>query len=91
MVDNSTECLNEAEEALKQKGIEFKGLHYKATDAFKESVSVTLATIEFFELMDQGRVMLDEEAEQIQQSTPDVNYGERLDNFILEQASQLSS
>lgn len=91
MVDNSTECLNEAEEALKQKRIEFKGLQYTANDGFKESVNVTLATIEFFELMNQGRVMLDEEAKQVHQSTSDVDYDQLLDNFILEQASQLSN
>lgn len=87
MVDNSHDELYSAQLAVEEQGIEFAGLRYGAADERKTDVDLTVGTIEFFALINDDAVMVDEEAIRIKQ-TSDIDYEVLLGQYIQAEAAK---
>ncbi len=85
MIDNTRSSLEEAEAALLSTDVKFEGFRYGRADAVKTSFDPILGTIQFFAFIEEKKVLSDEEALQIKQADPEVDYVAQLDHFILEQ------
>lgn len=84
MIDNSRDNLEDAEAALITTDIKFEGFRYGRSDALKKNFDPILGNIQFIEFFKNRKIISDEEAVQIKQNNPDLNFSELLDNFILE-------
>lgn len=84
LIDNERASLEEAEAALAETGIAFQGIRYGRSD--DDQFDPTLGTIEFMAWTNDKKVMSDEEALQIKQSNPTVNYEMMLDAYIQHRA-----
>lgn len=93
LIDNSLDSLESTEQALLSKDIQFEGFRYGRADASKANFDAVLGTIEFFAFFNNShhRVMSDDDALQIKQNNPKVDFALQLDHYILEQAQQISS
>lgn len=87
MVDNSQESLVSVEKALEQKQIGFVGLRYGRMDLDKGAFNPTLGTIEFLAYTNEGKMISDAEAAQIQAEHQEVDYEVCLDELIKRLAS----
>lgn len=88
LVDDATEALESSGKALAPLNIDFVGLRYAKSDEWKKSFDTTLGTIEFFSYMTENKLMSDEEAQQVKEKNPNVNWEERLDVWILDSAKK---
>lgn len=84
MVDNSLISLENTEEALSESNIPFVGFRYGRSDRQKDDFDFSLGKIQFFAFMNQGQILSDEQAAQIKQLYPEVDYNSLLDNYIIE-------
>lgn len=82
MVDDSRNSLEKIEQSLKNKNINFIGLRYSRADSHKTHFNPILGIIEFLAFVNEGKIISDEEASQIQASHPDVDYIQALDELI---------
>ncbi len=80
VVDDSIKDLTSVEDNIKD--IDIVLLRYNSVDARKQMFDPEIASLEFFEYFQNGRLITDEEAIQIKQSN-NTNYKEMLDNWIL--------
>jgi hypothetical protein len=87
MVDNTLDCLKDAEETLMQANIPFEGFRYSHSDHLKTDFDPVLGHIQFFAFMKERQILSDEEAKLIKESNPDTDYDALLDKYILENAS----
>lgn len=87
MIDNSRDSLENAEAVLISTDTKFEGFRYGRADALKTNFDPILGNIQFFAFVKEGHVFSDEEAMQIKQAYPKVNYTELLDNLILQLSS----
>lgn len=87
MIDDSLENLANAEAILRSADRKFVGLRYGHADLLKTNFDPILGNIQFFVFMKEGRIISDDEAYQIQQASPEVNYVKLLDVFIESQKS----
>jgi hypothetical protein len=81
MVDNSHLSLESAQQALESLGIPFTGIRYGRADK-GEIFDPTLGTIEFFALMQEDKVLSDEEALNRMPVDKSINYEGFLDKYI---------
>lgn len=86
MIDNSRKSLESAEIALKSIGVALTGLRYSKADELKEKFDPILGTIEFLAFLENGKIMLDDEAMQIKLANPTIDYIEQLDSLIIKMA-----
>ena len=84
MIDNSRESLENAEAALMSTHVKFEGFRYGRADALKMNFDPILGNIQFIAFIKERKFISDEEAIQIKQANPEVNYTLLLDNFIFE-------
>lgn len=84
MIDNSHDSLENAEATLISTDVKFEGFRYGRADARKMNFDPILGHIQFIAFIKEGKMISDEEAIQIKQSNPEVNYTLLLDNCILE-------
>lgn len=87
MIDNSLDSLENAEAALISTDIKFEGFRYGRADVLKMNFDPILGNIQFFAFIKEGKILSDEEAIQIKQSHPEIDYTLLLDSFILDCAS----
>lgn len=85
MIDNTRNSLEDVETALLSTDVKFEGFRYGRADVVKTSFDPTLGTIQFFAFIEERKILSDEEALQIKQAHPEVDYAAQLDHFILEQ------
>lgn len=85
VVDDSVKDLMNVEDSLKETSIEIVLLRYNSVDARKKTFDPELASLEFLEYFQTGRLVTDEEALQMKQSDEGsmTNYEEMLDSWIL--------
>lgn len=83
MVDNSRKSLENTEAALTSTDMKFEGFRYGRADAMKANFDPALGIIQFFAFTQKNQIISDEEAKQIKQANPDVDYSALLDNYIL--------
>lgn len=81
VVDRSYEALEEAEEVLALAGIPFTGIHYDKIDDVEE-FDPTLGTVEFFALINEDKILSDEDAMQMMPTDRSVDYEALLDKYI---------
>lgn len=84
MVDNSLDSLKNAEITLSTANIPFEGFRYGRSDRLKANFDPILGNIQFFAFMNKKQIISDEQAMQIKQSHPEVDYNALLDTHILE-------
>lgn len=89
MIDNSRDSLESAQESLSAAGISFTGIRYGRADQ-EEDFDPTLGTVEFFALINDGKILSDEEAVQVMPKDKTINYELMLDRYI-EQVVSLES
>ena len=82
MIDNSLENLENAQLALALTDIKFKGFRYGRADELKTNFDPIIGNIQFFAFINDRKIMSDEEAKQIKDANPDVNYSSLLDSYI---------
>lgn len=81
IVDNSRDNLESVQEALSSIGIAFTGIRYGLADA-QEDFDPTLGTVEFFALINEGKILSDSEALQSMPADRSINYEAMLDKYI---------
>lgn len=86
MVDNSLRSLQDAEEALLKTTIAFEGFRYGRSDILIINFDPIIGDIQFLAFVKQKEILSDEQAKQIKQANPDVDYSSLLDHYILEKA-----
>lgn len=83
LVDDDPEELGKVEENMLASGIDFQGLRYKKLDEWKLSFDATLGTIEFFAYLNEMKLMTDDEALEVKNQNPEVDYEKLLNAWIL--------
>jgi uncharacterized protein DUF2608 len=86
MVDDDCDNLENAEATLLTANIPFQGFRYGGSDELKNKFDFVLGNIQFFAFINQKQILSDEQAAQIKQLHPEVNYDSLLDSYILENA-----
>lgn len=84
MIDNSRDSLENAEAALITSDVKFEGFRYGRADALKMNFDPILGNIQFIAFIKERKIISDEEAIQIKQANPEVNYTALLNKFIIE-------
>lgn len=85
MIDNSEECLADADSSLNELNIQFEGFRYGRADALQTNFDPILGIIQFFAYIGEGKIMYDDEALQIKMAHPEVDYTQLLNNYIIGQ------
>lgn len=89
-VDNSLSSLDNLEKSLDLAGVKFVGLHYRRAEAQTSAFDPVLGTIEFFSVINEGKIISDADALELKQNLPHVNHEEVLDEFIRMRAEELA-
>lgn len=82
VVDNTLESLEEIAAALGEKNIAFTGLRYSLSDEYKAAFDPVIGIIQYIAFVNENRIMSDEEASQMKDAHPDVDYQLQLDHLI---------
>lgn len=91
MIDNSNTALESAADALKDTGINFDGFRFNRSDINSANFDPVIGTIQFFAFINSKQIMSDEEALQVKQNNPNVDYDLLLNEYIRKSIKQVKN